>query len=89
MSCDRPHLFYPGAVYDVSICVLRCGLCDPLWTVRCAWCGLCILPPASETLPIACIGQEVSIESLNWVMVVEYMDRAQGPTVDFLLKTFL
>ena len=26
------------------------------------------------------------MESLNWVMVVEYMDRAQGPAVDFFTQ---
>jgi hypothetical protein len=25
---------------------------------------------------------------LNWVMVVEYMDRAQGPTVDLFAQNF-
>ena len=42
-----------------------------------------LLPPFTETLAIACTGQEVSRELLNWVMVVEYMDRAQGPTMAF------
>ena len=47
-----------------------------------------LLPPSSETLAIACIGQELSteLELGVWVIVIEYMDRAQGPTMDFFAQ---
>ena len=50
-----------------------------------------VLGSTSGQLKFAnCIGQEVSRELELWVMVVEYIDRAQGRTVvDFLSKTSL
>ena len=36
-----------------------------------------------------CASARKSVESLNWVLVVEYMDRAQGPTVDFSTQNLL
>ena len=38
-----------------------------------------ILPPASETLPIRVAGSNLSLRPPTKALVVEYMDRAQGP----------